>query len=334
MTEPKDPFATIATEIADEFESIAKKLPAVPADFSELRRLLALLPDPIPSETPSQGSGDPGAFSVGAATPNQSSSSLVGAAPGTVPGSAIGGTTVAPILALQVNLIDDGPLDSIGGASNLPTKRNYIVASSDFGAWWVPNTGVPPSFFLSSEQRLDPTNPFNSGQILIGAVPVAAADASAQVFGPGPLGRQLVAAHLASPFIVAQVRAFKPAGNVFTGVSVCTMTLELWREFNSGSGRETLLDSAAINVLTMNDSQQTLLKASAASSNFAAGEHVSLVVTLHVVATSGGSNFVAAFAEPAISLNTTADAPAFAPLLSHYRPIADDHMAYMWFIPV
>lgn len=334
MTEPKDPFATIATEIADEMEVIAKRLPAVPADFSELRRLLALLPDPVASENPSQGAGDPGAFSVGAASPSQSSSSLVGAAPGTVPTTSIGGNTIAPVLALQVNLIDDAPLDSIQGAAVLPAKSTYIVVSSDLDAWWIPNTGVPPQFYFSSEQRVDPGNPFNSGQVLLGAIPVAACDASAQVFGPGPLGKALTAAHLASPFLVGQIRAFRPAGNVYTSLSTLTMTLELWREFNSGGGRETLLSSQAIDLLTMNDNQQSLLKVSAASSNFNAGEHVSLVVTLRAVATAAGSNFVVSFAEPAISLNTTADAPAFAPLLSHYRPIADDHMAYMWFIPV
>ena len=334
MTDSKDPFASaLATEIAEEFEVISKRIPAVPSDFSELRRLLALLPDPIASETPSSGSGDPGAFSVGAAMPSQSSSSLVGAAPGTIPAATLGGGTVAPVLALQVNLIDDGPLDSISGAFVLPARTASVLVSSDFDGWYETTSGPNPQFYFSTVQRLDPSNPFNSGQILIGSIPIAACDATGSIFGPGPtyLGKALVAAHLASPFVVGQVRVFRPAGNVYTNLTALTMTLELWREWRSGGARETLMSSLSADILTMSDSAQMLLKVSSPSTNWTAGEHVSIVVKLNVVATAAAASVVVAFAEPAISMNTTADAPAFAPLLSHYRAQADDYLAYQFY---
>jgi len=85
MTEIKDPFPPKET-IEEELAAIAAKIPAVPSDFSELRQLLALLPNPIPSETLNAGMGDPGLFSVGAARPDQSSSGLIGPPPaGTSP---------------------------------------------------------------------------------------------------------------------------------------------------------------------------------------------------------------------------------------------------------
>lgn len=107
MTEIKDPFPPKDT-IEEELDAIAKKIPAIPSDFSELRQVLALLPSPIPSETPSSGVGDPGLFSVGAATPNQSSSSLIGGGIGTTPG-----TTLNTGLSGAVSIYGDGS-DGVG----------------------------------------------------------------------------------------------------------------------------------------------------------------------------------------------------------------------------
>jgi YVTN family beta-propeller protein len=80
--------------IEEELAQLAKQIPALPTDFADLRRLLALLPSPIPSEPIEQGAGNPALFSVSAAQPSQSSSPLLGPPPGTTPSTSIAGVGV------------------------------------------------------------------------------------------------------------------------------------------------------------------------------------------------------------------------------------------------
>jgi hypothetical protein len=332
MTEPKDSFATTSEAIEDELDAIAKKIPALPADYSELRRLLALLPDPIASETPSSGVGNPAAFSVAAATLNQSSSTLVGPGPGTTPVSAIGGATTAPVLTIQANLIDDAPLDTIGGAKSAPRKTDYAQLSQDLYGWYEITSGLNPQTTFYTVQRVNPANIFNSGQIMFGVFPIIACDTTASIFGPSLYGEALTASHLNFAFVVAAVRCYRPAGGVYTNITSLTLTVELWREFNSGSGRESLIAaSSPIDMLAMSDNAQSLVKVAAASSNWNAGERACLVAKFQSVASGAGGSLVMAIAEPMLAMNTVQDAPVFSPQLSHYRPVQDDFMAYQFF---
>lgn len=333
MTEAtRDPFATTSTAIEDELEKIAKAIPAVPADYSELRQVLALLPSPIPSETPSAGSGDPGAFSVGAATLNQSSSTLVGPGPGTTPVSSIGGSNAAPVLTIQANLIDDAPLDSIGGNKTAPRKSSYTQLSQDLYGWYEITSGLNPQTTFYTVQRTNPSNIFNSGQLHFGVFPVIACDTTASVFGPGLYGEVLTASHLNFAFVVGAIRCYRPSGNTYTNITSLTMTVELWREFNTGSGRESLIaTSSPIDMLAMSDGAQSLVKVAAASSNWNAGERAAIVVKFNAVASNPGGSVLMAMAEPMLAMNTAQDAPLFSPQLSHYRPVQDDFMAYQFF---
>jgi len=320
-----------AGDISDELDTIAKQVPAIPRDYSELRQILAILPEPIASETPSSAKGDPGLFSVGAATPNQSSSSLLGAAPGMTPMSSIGGTTAAPVQTVQTNLIPDAPLDSLRGQATAVPRSSYVSLSADFLGWYEVATGINPQFRYYNMARTDPANLFNSGQLRIGAYPVGACDASASIFGPGFLGSALASSHLAFSFVVGDVRVFRPAGNVYTNVTALTMIVELWRELNAGGARETLLETASLDILAMADNAQSLLKVASAASNWATGEHASVVVKLRVQASAAAGSLVVALAEPLLGMNMTQDAPVFSPGLSHWRPIADDFLAYSFF---
>jgi hypothetical protein len=332
MTDIKDPYAAVGQEIAEELESIARKLPGIPADYRELRSLLALLPDPIASEKPSTGAGDPALFSVGAATPNQSSSTLVGPGPGTTPGSSIGGTTTAPVTTIQTNLIDDAPLDSIGGARTSARKPSYVQLSQDLYGWYEITSGLNPQTTFYTVQRVNPANIFNSGQLHFGVFPVTACDTTASIFGPGLYGQDLTASHLSFAYVIGAVRCYRPAGNTYTNITSLSMTVELWREFNTGSGRESLIAaSSVVDMLAMSDSAQSLAKVSAASSNWNAGERASLVVKFQSVASAPGGSLVMAIAEPMLAMNTVQDAPAFNPQLSHWRPVQDDFMAYQFF---
>lgn len=332
MTDIKDPYSSNASSIEDEIEAIAKKIPALPTDFSELRRLLALLPDPIGSETPSSGVGDPAAFSVSAATLNQSSSTLVGPGPGTTPVSAIGGATAAPVLTIQANLIDDAPLDTIGGAKVAPRKSSYAQLSQDLYGWYEIASGLNPQTAFYTVQRINPANIFNSGQLLFGTFPIGASDTTASIFGPTLYGEALTASHLNFAYVVAAIRCYRPAGGTYTNITSLTLTVELWREFNSGSGRESLIaTSSAIDMLAMSDNAQSLVKVSAASSNWNAGERAALVAKFRTVSSDAGGSVVMAIAEPMLAMNTVQDAPVFSPQLSHYRPVQDDFMAYMFF---
>lgn len=80
--------------IEDELAQLAKQIPALPTDYADLRRLLALLPSPLSSDNPAPDAGNPALNSVSAAQPSQSSSPLLGPAPGTTPSAAIATTGV------------------------------------------------------------------------------------------------------------------------------------------------------------------------------------------------------------------------------------------------
>ena len=80
--------------IEEELAQLAKQIPALPTDYADLRRLLALLPPPMGSENPSPDMGNPALNSIGAAQPSQSSSPLLGPAPGTTPAASIALTGV------------------------------------------------------------------------------------------------------------------------------------------------------------------------------------------------------------------------------------------------
>jgi hypothetical protein len=318
--------------IEEELAALAKQIPALPSDYGELRRLLALLPDPIPSETTGSGAGDPALFSVGAASLNQSSSTLVGPGPGTTPVSAIGGSTAAPVLTIQTNMIDDAPLDTIGGAKTAPRKSSYTQLSQDFYGWYESTSGLNPQVTFYTVQRTNPANIFNSGQLLFGVFPVLPCDVTTFIFGPGLYGETLTASHLAFAYVIGAIRCFRPAGGVYTNITSLTLTVELWREFNTGSGRESLIASSSpIDMLAMGDSAQSLVKVSAASSNWNAGERAALVVKFQSVASGPGGALAMATAEPMLAMNTVQDAPVFSPQLSHYRPVQDDFLAYQFF---
>ena len=80
--------------IEEELAQLAKQIPALPSDYADLRRLLALLPSPMASENPNPDMGNPALNSIGAAQPSQSSSPLLGPAPGTTPAASIALTGV------------------------------------------------------------------------------------------------------------------------------------------------------------------------------------------------------------------------------------------------
>ena len=114
--------------IEDELAQLARQVPAIPSDYADLRRLLALLPTPWPSENPNPDVGNPALNSVGASQPSQSSSPLLGPPPGSTPSAAIATQGVITHgWQPTATMLGFGATDTLTTAHSLPANGGCLT---------------------------------------------------------------------------------------------------------------------------------------------------------------------------------------------------------------
>lgn len=302
---PKDPL-----EI--ELERIARQVPALPPDFSELRALQALIPPPFATEQNLARAEDiqgPAGGALGLP-------SIVGGSPSSQPGASVG--TLAELFYGKSNLLRDPMFYAPGLSNPIPITTPAPTNQAEWEAWYTKASGTAPTgrSWQSGLLAEDASNVSNSrvAEILTGGY----AGASDVTYFVEQKGGTAVAA--GAPFLVAAVRLI-PFLPTLTGVTTWTIQMEI-----VNSSGTTLAASSVVDLIAFSTTAASRrLAAALAAPNGTYWWRIRMRVVTSA-GTSGSTNPGIAFAEPQLTLAQSQQPPPFSPIVGGWAP---NHLRYV-----